>query len=174
MRKNFEKKLEKLKKFDKSKRSNFDYWFWHWLAYNLVALSYNAWKFKYLFHDIEKPFIKLFCKYETVQKFHRKHNKHHPEWLENKLLKLSELVGYPLEEEINFYVDKYDYKGTIIDWESGHYTKNAATLSAVDEYNKLFGSYINFEEKYPKIAFYCYNEFSKRLMETIKKLEGNE
>ena len=60
----YKEKLNNLKKFDKKDRSSFSYWFNHWKAFQLVALSCNAWKFKYLFHDIEKPFIRLFCKYE--------------------------------------------------------------------------------------------------------------
>ena len=46
--------------FDKSQRSKFKYWFAHWCAFNMTALNLGVWKFKYLFHDIEKPWLMLF------------------------------------------------------------------------------------------------------------------
>ena len=66
--------------FDKTERSSFKYWFAHWCSFNMVALNQKCWKFKYLFHDMEKPFLKLILPYKTLQKFHRFHNKHHPEY----------------------------------------------------------------------------------------------
>ena len=54
--------------FDKSQRSKFDYWFAHWCAFNMTALNLGVWKFKYLFHDIEKPWLMLMWKnYKRVQ-----------------------------------------------------------------------------------------------------------
>lgn len=63
--------------FTVAEKSTFKYFFAHLCAYNMTALNLRCWKFKYLFHDIEKPFLKLFFDYSTVRKWHRKHNKHH-------------------------------------------------------------------------------------------------
>ena len=68
----------KFKKFESKDKSSFSYWFWHWLAYNYTAKNLGIWKFKYLFHDIEKPWLKLFWgDYLKVRKWHRENNKHH-------------------------------------------------------------------------------------------------
>lgn len=100
----------KYKKFDKPERSSFRYWFWHWLAFNLTAKEYHIWKPKYLFHDIEKPWLRLFLEYDKVQKIHRTHNKHHLE-----------------------YQGKKDWEGLFIDWECSHLTKNASPKRALEE-----------------------------------------
>lgn len=166
-----EKKLNSLKKFDKNERSSFSYWFNHLCAYNLVALKQHAWKIKYIFHDWYKPWLKLFLPYEKVQSFHRNHSKHHPEWLERKLKKAIEKakvdVMFWVEDTIDAF-HKYDYKGTIIDWECSRYTKNAANLNAYDEYKKLL-TYDTFIKKYPYLKEY-YNYFSKKLFQAIKEL----
>lgn len=147
--------------FDKEDRSTFSYWFAHWCAFQMTALNCKAWKIKYLFHDCEKPWLKLFLPYHKVQELHRSHNKHHPEWLERQLSQCRWTVDKLL--------DKFDYNATIIDWECSHYTKSQCKLNAYGEYRKLM-SYDGFKEKYPLIARYCYNEFSVRLMNSIKKL----
>ena len=101
----------KFKKFDKSQRSSFSYWFNHWLAFNLVAIDLKAWKFKYLLHDIEKPWLKLIWgDYKRVQGYHRVHNSHHLE-----------------------YDGPKDYEAMVIDWECSHYTKYAAPRTAIEE-----------------------------------------
>ena len=46
--------------FSKSERSSFKYWFAHWCAYNMTALNLGMWKPKYLWHDIEKPWLMMF------------------------------------------------------------------------------------------------------------------
>lgn len=166
-----EKKLNSLKKFDKNERSSFSYWFWHWYAYNLVALKQHAWKLKYIFHDWYKPWLKLFLPYKKVQSFHRSHSNHHPEWLERKVKKAREKakvdVMFWIEDTVDAF-KKYDYKGTIIDWECSRYTKNAANLNAYDEYKKLL-TYDTFIKKYPYLKEY-YNYFSKKLFQAIKEL----
>lgn len=154
--------------FTKSERSSFPYWFAHFCAYNMTALNCKNWRFKYLFHDMEKPFLRLFLPYKKVQKLHRTYNNHHPEWLENKLFAYEYELPY-CEDIIKKYLNKFDYEGAIIDWESCHYTKLEEPLDAHDEYKRLL-DYNNFKEKYPLITKYCYNEFSKRLMDAIKKL----
>lgn len=154
--------------FTKKDRSTFPYWFAHWCAFQMTALNCHAWKFKYLFHDIEKPFMKLVFPYKTVQTFHRKHNRHHPEWLNNKLSKKKYI---PTTKEINAFLDKFDFEGAIIDWECCHFTKIACPLDALGETNRILND--NFYEKYFLIASYCYDEFSKRLYDTIERLGLN-
>ncbi len=151
--------------FSKAERSSFPYWFAHYCAYNMTALNCKAWKFKYLFHDIEKPFLKLFLPYEKVQKIHRKHNKHHPEWLENQLVNLPPRYNWIVGNLLN----KIDYEGMIIDWECSHFTKSECPYLAFDEY-KILMYKETFKQKYPNIYKYCYDGFSKRLYDTIIKL----
>ena len=35
-------------KFTKDQRSSFKYWYYHWKAFNLVAIFFHAWKPKYI------------------------------------------------------------------------------------------------------------------------------
>lgn len=102
---------KKFKKFTKEQRSSFSYWFYHVLAFNLVAKELHCWKFKYLFHDFEKPWLKLIWgDYKKVQKWHRTHNAHHLE--------------YPKEK---------DYEAMVIDWECSPYTKQSCPRGALQE-----------------------------------------
>jgi hypothetical protein len=101
---------KKFKKFTKEQRSSFSYWFWHWLSFNLVAKELHRWKFKYLFHDIEKPWLKLFWDYPKVQKWHRTHNSHHLE-----------------------YKGEKDWEAMVLDWEASRYTKLASPRTALQE-----------------------------------------
>lgn len=102
--------------FDKSQRSKFDYWFAHWCAFNMTALNLGVWKFKYLFHDIEKPWLMWMWKdYSRVQKRHRTHNRHHLEYAGDK---------------------GYDFEAMIIDWECSRFTKLASPLTARGEFEK--------------------------------------
>lgn len=104
-------KLEDFPKFNRNERATFKYTFWHWMAFNLVAKELNAWKFKYLFHDIEKPWLKLILRdYSKVQKWHRAHNSHHLE-----------------------YKGDRDWEGMVIDWQCGRYTKHACPRTAIEE-----------------------------------------
>ena len=115
------------KKFDKSERSTINYWFWHWLAFNMVAWNLGAWHPRFLLHDIEKPWLKLLWgDYEKVQKWHRHHNSHH--------------IFYGRMHGMN----KIDWLGAIIDWECSRYTKNAAPRTAREELDYL----IEFDTKY--------------------------
>ena len=102
------------RKFNKSQRSTFSYWFWHWLAFQDVAREYHLWKFHHIFHDIEKPFLRLFLPYEKVQKLHRYHRNHHLE-----------------------YPGKKNWVDLFIDWECSNRTKLASPLHAIDEASKL-------------------------------------
>ena len=109
-------KLENFKKFDKSERSSFTYWFWHWLAFNSVAWKLGVWKPKWLLHDIEKPWLKLIWgDYKRVQKWHKHHNRHH--------------IFYGRLHGLN----KIDWLAAVIDWECSRYSKNAAQKTAREE-----------------------------------------
>lgn len=92
--------------FTKEERSSFPYWFAHWCAFNMTALNLKCWKFRHLFHDIEKPWLRLFMSYEEVQKLHRKYNKHH--------------VEYFLKHGVANWLDM------AIDWECSRFTKSAS------------------------------------------------
>ena len=104
------------KKFDKDQRSTFKYWFWHALAFNVTAIRLGHWRPKYLFHDMEKPWLMLFSggDYAFVRKWHREHNRHH--------------LSYKGHRE-------RDWDGIVIDWECSHLTKNAAPMRFME---KLF------------------------------------
>lgn len=101
--------------FTKEERSTFKYWFAHWCAFQLVALVLRVWKPKYLLHDVEKPWLRLWYRgnYSKVQTWHRTHRKHH--------------LDYP---------GKKDYLEMIIDWECSRFTKENAPLSAYQNFKR--------------------------------------
>ena len=101
-----------MKGFDDSQKSTFKYWFAHWCAFQMVALCLHIWKPKYLLHDVEKPWLKLFMPYPKVKKWHREHNRHH--------LQYGEIYGYA----------NMDWEALIIDWECSHYTKISQPFNA--------------------------------------------
>ena len=101
--------------FTEKDKSTFKYWFAHWCAYQMTALNCKAWKFKYLFHDIEKPWLSLFFKHEFVKKWHRAHNKHH-----------FERQG------------KRDWEAMIIDWECSRFTKTFRAKGAREELGRKY------------------------------------
>lgn len=104
--------------FTKEERSSFKYWFAHWCAFQMTALNLKHWKFRYLFHDIEKPWLKLLLRdYKKVQNFHRKHNKHHLEYY--------------------FLHHKADWQAMAIDWECSRFTKDASQLTAYQKFEKM-------------------------------------
>lgn len=135
----FEQKYKGFHGFDKSNRSSFSYWFAHWCAFQMCALNLRRWKFKYLFHDIEKPWMKLFMKYKSVQQWHRYHNSHH------------------LEYGLKHGWDKVDWECLIIDWECSRFTKTEAQLDAYEtmelELKTKWKDYINYISPlfYPKL-----------------------
>lgn len=108
-------------RFNKDDRSTFSYWFAHWCAFNMTTLNYKKWKVKYLLHDIEKPWLKLFLSYDKVQRWHNLHHKHH-------------LLHY-------FIKYKVDWEAMIIDWECGRLTKQQCPRNAVNEYYRIFNQF---------------------------------
>ena len=107
--------------FSKEERSSFAYWFAHWCSYNMTALNLKCWKFKYLFHDIEKPWLMLLWKdYKRVQKWHREHNRHHLEYNGKK---------------------GFEWEAMVIDWECSRFTKEASPRTACQETFRLIDKY---------------------------------
>ena len=102
--------------FTEREKSTFKYWFAHWCAYQMTALNLKCWKFKYLFHDIEKPWFKLFLKdYKKVRNWHRLHNKHH--------------LSYK-------NINKIDWEAVVLDWECSRFTKEDSPKTAREKYDE--------------------------------------
>lgn len=99
--------------FTKEERSTFPYWFAHWCAFQMTALNLRCWKFHHLFHDMEKPWMRLFLPYKKVQEFHRHHNKHH--------------IEYYLDHGVANWLD------LVIDWECSRFTKTACPRNCREE-----------------------------------------
>lgn len=104
----------RIKHFTKKERSSFRYWIAHNFAFNLTALTLGVWKFHYLFHDWEKPWLRLFMSYKKVQKFHRNHSRHHIEYFRKH------------------GANKTDWVGMAIDWECSGLTKLSSPMNAAD------------------------------------------
>lgn len=122
--------------FTKEERSSFSYWFAHLCAFNMTAMQLRAWKFKYLFHDWHKPWLRLFMPYEKLQKFHRTHSNHHIEYL-NKFADPYSLYA----------AMKIDWHAMIIDWECSRFTKEDSPMTAYD-YWMLNIDPLQYNEKY--------------------------
>lgn len=100
--------------FTPEEKSGFKYWFAHWCSYNMTALNLKCWKWKYLLHDIEKPWLKLLWgDYQKVREWHRKNNRHH--------------LTYKNPNNI-------DWEAMILDWECSRFTKQDSKLNAVEQY----------------------------------------
>lgn len=112
----------------------------------------------------------MFLPYSKVQTIHRTHNRHHPEWLERKLAnKFGGRYDEIEDGEINHILDKFDYEGAIIDWESCHHTKAEQPLNAYQEWERITDlDYLY--EKYPNIHFFCSDQFKMRLLSAIRGL----
>lgn len=113
--------------FEEKDKSGFKYWLAHLFAYNMTALNLNCWKFKYLFHDIEKPWLKLFWgDYTKVRKWHREHNRHHITYKDK---------------------NKIDWEAAVIDWECSRYTKRDSMKTAREQYEYFINEkYKDYEE----------------------------
>ena len=134
--------------FSKEERSTFPYWFAHWCAFNMTALNLRVWKFKYLFHDIEKPWLRLFWDYEKVQRWHRYHNNHHLEYM---------------------YRGTIDIEAMLIDWECSRFTKEASTLTARQEWKKLVEEWKSMDWHYYRYMLEQHPEL-KTVDEILNKL----
>ena len=108
----------KFKKYNETEKGTFHYWFEHVKAYNWVAFKYGVWKPKYLFHDFEKPWLKLILgDYEKVRKYHKAHSRHH--------------LGYQGHR-------KKDWNAMILDWECSRYTKIKNPLDAIETIDWMY------------------------------------
>ena len=115
-----------MKLFKETEKSSFAYWFAHWKAFNLTAMLLGVWEFRFLFHDIEKPFLMWIWKdYPRVRQYHRTHARHHLAYAGNK---------------------GYDYLGMVIDWECSRYSKADAQMTAYETYLHTFGTHPEFKE----------------------------
>lgn len=112
---NFRKEYKRLHGFDKrSDCSYFGYWFAHWCGFQMQALIMGAWRFRFLFHDIEKPWSRLLFGKKFTKQWHREHSKHHLEYgLKN---------GW----------DKVDWEALVIDWECSRLSKIRAQFDATE------------------------------------------
>lgn len=115
--------------FTKQDRSTFKYWFAHWCAFQMTALNLGIWKFKYLFHDWEKPWLKLFLPYRVVQKYHREHSKHH--------------VEYALKHGAH----NVDIDAMVIDNECSRFTKTASPYTAIEWFERQQASSFDIVER---------------------------
>ena len=88
--------------FERNSKRGFAYWFAHWCAYNMTAINCNAWKFKYLFHDIEKSWLELIMPHDKVKRFHQRHNRYHFTYRKRS---------------------RVDWEAVVIDWECSRFTK---------------------------------------------------
>ena len=92
-------------------KSSFKYWFAHWSAFQMTAMNLGCWKFRFLFHDMEKPFLKVILRdYSKVRKIHRTTSKHH----------------YLLGQDPT----KKDFLAMVVDWECCRFTKEDQPLNA--------------------------------------------
>ena len=132
-----------MKKFNKQERSSWRYFWAHWCAFQMVAITLDVWKPKHLFHDWYKPWLKMFgVPYEDIQKFHRRNSKHHLEYLE--------------------YKDpaKLDWISLVVDWECSQYTKNACKNNARAEMEDWISNNIN-----DHYTIYCLNQYMRPLLD---------
>lgn len=138
-----------MKQFIKEDRATWRYFWAHWFAVQMVAITVGAWKFKYLFHDWYKPWLKMFgVKYSKIQQYHRHHSKHHPEWL------LSRLEKMDLRRESAYDLfDKFNWEEMLIDWQASKYTKEACPRGAAKELENYL-AFIRKNPKYSKLTKY--------------------
>lgn len=124
------------KKFNESQRSTFRYWFNHWKAYNYTAIKVGHWRFHYLFHDFEKPWLRLWFggDYQKVQQVHRRNNRHH---LEYKV------------------PSKRNWVDMVIDLESSHLTKNAHKYTAIEEAGRKYNNHEMTPDEYTHFMDAC-------------------
>lgn len=103
--------------FTKEQRGTFKYWWAHWCAYQLTALNLGCWKFRFLMHDVWKPFMMLIFNkdYFRVQSIHRNYAKHHVTYWVNRNFSDRAFI-------------KLDILGMVIDWECSRLTKADAQM----------------------------------------------
>jgi hypothetical protein len=134
--------------FSKEEKSTFKYWFAHWCAFQMTALNLHCWKWRFLLHDMEKPWLKLILPYSKVKKFHREHSAHHTEYKGSN----------------------FDYLGMVIDWECSRFTKTSAPWDACETL------YNHFEYLIPQIVpilkeLGIFHHFETEMQEFFNEIE---
>lgn len=109
-------------------RAGFSYWFAHWKAVQKTALFYHVWKPKFLLHDMEKPWMRIFMDEKKVSIWHREHSRHH--------------VEYGKKHGLN----KVNWTEMVIDFECARQTKPDKPLNARQTMNKFYPEYRDFLE----------------------------
>jgi len=142
----YDKKLNSLRKFDEKDKAGFIYTYYHWLAYQLVAKKLGVWKWRYLTHDVEKPFLKILLGLQSMRKWHKHNRKHH--------------LFYGRKHG----VENIDYDAAVIDWEASRYTKNAAPYNAREEAGIIIA---NENNKYTKEEI---EVFKEKIYKSLDKL----
>lgn len=122
----------------------FKYWFRHWKAYQMIALKHKCWRFRFILHDIKKPFQSLIYNKSDVREMHRKSSKHHIEYN-------------------NYDYKNYDYLGMLVDWECARFTKPDKPLNAIETYRMYLGT-VPFKNN--SYALWC---FQKNMTKYILK-----
>jgi hypothetical protein len=113
-----------MKKLDKSQRSGWRYYWAHWAAFQMVAITLGIWRPRHLFHDWYKPWLKMLgIPYSEIQYIHRHSSRHHLEYLE-------------LNNGTYF-----DWDSMIIDWECSQYTKEACKRNARQKMEHILNDY---------------------------------
>ena len=67
--------------FTQKDKGTLKYMLARWHAFNMYALKYNCWKFKYLFYNMDEILCK--CIGLNIHSYHKQHRKHHIEYLDN-------------------------------------------------------------------------------------------
>jgi len=129
------------RKFTKAERSSFPYWFAHWRAYNNTAKDCGSWHLKYIIHDFEKPFLRLFMDYKKVQKIHRCIAPHHIEYVIKywKHVHNIQNTEHDYQAALIYVLTHFtpDIEGMIIDWECSRFTKASEPLNAIEEWERV-------------------------------------
>ena len=97
------------------------YWFAHWCAYQMTAINLGVWRFRFLFHDMDKIILMNIFDSEKAQKIHTRFSSHH-------------FTGHH---------KKYDYMGMVIDWECSRFTKKHAQMNAYNTLHTLHPELVN-------------------------------
>ena len=127
----------------KQERFSWSYFLALWCSFQIVAITLGVWKFKHLFHDWYKPWLKMFgVPYENIQKFHRMNSNHHLEYLEHK------------------DPSSLDWISLIVDWECSQYTKEACHRNAREEMEHWISNNIN-----DLYTIYCLNQYMRPLLD---------
>lgn len=142
-----------MKKFSKDKRSDWDYWFAHWCAFQMTALTLGIWKFRYIFHDWYKPWMKMFgVPYHRIQWYHKRNSNHHIERF-----------------MIDYNPDVMDWDAMIIDWECSQYTKEACPWGAYGEMTNIVNK--NIDNEY---LVYCLKEYIYPRLVELNLIENEQ